>query len=101
VSVAALAQAVSSGRLILLIGVAIAALIVFGLLALSLRRRLLATEDPERGEAFDLETLQRQRRAGQITEEEFRTLRRALLGLPPEPAERGGDGEEPERSRDV
>jgi hypothetical protein len=31
-----------------------------------------------------MESLQRQHRAGRISDEEFRILRRALLGLPPE-----------------
>ncbi len=93
-----MAQAAPTGRIILLIGLAIVAVILFGLIALTLRRRLFG-DAVEQGEAFDMESLQRQRRAGLISEEEFRSLRRALLGLPPEnppPGEPSSDSSESE-----
>jgi hypothetical protein len=99
-SLAALAQAAPTGRVILLIGLAIAALLVFGLLALALRRRLFAGADAEPGEAFDMDTLQRQHKAGLISDEEFRTLRRALLGLPPEAAQAPGPAADSEADPD-
>lgn len=79
-----LAQSLPAGRLVLLIGLAIVALLAAGVAVVQLRRRLFGSHTADSG--FDLETLQRQLRAGEITEAEFRTLRRALLGLPPEPS---------------
>ncbi len=78
-----LAQEIPTGSLILRIGGVIVALIVLGVALLMIRRRLLAADDPAAA-PLDMETLQRQKREGTITEEEFRSLRRAILGLPPE-----------------
>lgn len=78
-----IAQQVPTGPIILRIGAVIVALIVLGVAVLAIRRRLLAADDPAAA-PLDMETLQRQKREGAITEEEFRSLRRAILGLPPE-----------------
>ncbi len=85
-----LSQQVPTGKLIGLIGGAIVVLIVLGVAVMALRRRLLA--EGEAGGGLDMETLQRQHRAGEISEEEFKTLRRAILGLPAEESRRGGGG---------
>jgi len=73
-------------RIAMLIGIAIVALIVFGLVIKKLRASLLGGGAPAPGESLDIGELQRQRDAGQISEEEFQSLRRAILGLPPKPA---------------
>ena len=85
-----LSQQVPTGKLIGLIGGAIVVLIVLGAVVMGLRRRLLGGE--ETGGGLDMETLQRQHRAGEISEEEFKTLRRAILGLPAEKSEQGVGG---------
>jgi hypothetical protein len=48
-----------------------------------LRRRVLSSEGRggAAGRSFSIEGLEEMRRAGQISEQEFRTLRRAALGL--------------------
>ena len=87
-----LAQAgdIPAGQIILRLGAAIVALIVLGLVVMALRRHLLGGDEPA-GAALDMETLQRQKKEGVISEEEFRSLRRALLGLPvEEPAGKAG-----------
>lgn len=76
-----LAQDIPTGAIMLRIGGVIVALIVLGVAVLSVRRRLLGGGPADSGAALDMETLQRQHREGAISEEEFRTLRRALLGL--------------------
>ena len=57
----------------------------------ALSRQLEQTWE-EAGGVLDMETLQRQHRAGEISEEEFKSLRRAILGLPAEKSERGVGG---------
>ncbi len=86
---------IPTGRIVLSIGGAIVGLIVLGLVLLAVRRRLLSGDDPARA-TLDMETLQRQKREGTISEEEFRSLRRALLGLPREGVAAGTEKDTPE-----
>jgi len=70
-------------RLLLYGGVLILAIAGLGLVVLWTRRRYYG---PERGaeqpdSAFSIEALEEFRRAGEISEEEFRSLRHAALGL--------------------
>lgn len=83
-TLAALAQqSATTVRLALLIGAAIVVLVLFGLAIKRLRSSLLGGGTGAPGETLDLGELQRQRDAGEISEEEFQSLRRAILGLPP------------------
>ena len=78
-----LAQAENpTGRAVVMIGIAIALLIVLGFAVTHLRRVFLQPEPPSGG--LDMETIQRRHRAGEISEAEFKALRRAILGLPAE-----------------
>lgn len=86
---------IPTGRLIVSLGGAIVGLIVLGLVLLAVRRRLLAGDDPARA-PLDMESLQRQKREGVISEDEFRSLRRALLGLPPEDVPAAPENDTPE-----
>jgi len=94
---AALAQqSAPTVRIALLIGAAIVVLILFGLAIKKLRASLLGGGTSAPGETLDLGELQRQRDAGEISEEEFQSLRRAILGLPPREADVGdGAGQGP------
>ncbi len=91
-----LAQQVPTSKIVTLIGGAIVVLIVAGLLLMALRRRLLAQH--QEGESLDMETLQRQHREGVISDDEFKTLRRVILGLPAEgePPKEAASGNGPE-----
>lgn len=71
-----------------------------------LRRRVRAAGESGRAEAFSVESLERMRLEGRITDEEFKRLRRQALGLAgaggekpisPSSTPRGGDdeGDEP------
>jgi len=82
-------QNAPTARIAVLIGAAIVVLILFGLAIKRLRSSLLGGGPSAPGETLDLGELQRQRDAGEISEEEFQSLRRAILGLPPREA--GGD----------
>jgi len=87
---------IPTGEIILRLGGAIVALIVLGLVVMALRRRLLGGNDPADA-ALDMDTLHRQKKDGIISEAEFRSLRRALLGLPAEDAAKSppGGGDQP------
>lgn len=64
--------------------VILALLLIVGLVALQWVRRRYHPSNVgglDGGSVFDIEGLERMRRAGLITEEEFRSLRRAALGL--------------------
>jgi hypothetical protein len=65
-------------------GVILTVLLIVGLVVVPwIRRRYHPSnvDGLDGGSVFDIEGLERMRRAGLITEEEFRSLRRAALGL--------------------
>jgi hypothetical protein len=63
-------------------GIILAVVLVFGsICAVWLRRRLLSGGGRGGRGGFDVERLEGLRRAGRISEEEFRALRRAALGI--------------------
>jgi len=66
----------------------ILALVVIGSIVVPwVRRRYLSPEsDSKPGSAFDIASLERSKREGLITDEEFRRLRRIALGLDIKPA---------------
>jgi hypothetical protein len=63
-------------------------LVILGLIVIPwVRRRYVASDsDGLAGTALDIESLERSRREGLITDEEFRQLRRVALGLDMTPA---------------
>jgi len=72
--------------------VTIAVLAVLGIGARVFRRIMLTPAEP--AATLDMETLSADHRAGRITDEEFRSLRRVVLGLGPaaeDPPEPGPD----------
>jgi hypothetical protein len=60
----------------------IAGFLLLGGLVIWLRRRSLKAQQPD-GPAFELQQLEDLKRMGTVSDEEFRRLRRAALGLPP------------------
>ncbi len=66
----------------------IAVLVILGLILIPwVRRRYMSGDSAGlAGSALDIESLERSRREGLITDEEFRRLRRAALGLDIKPA---------------
>ncbi|MFP4355655.1 MAG: hypothetical protein ACLFUJ_11090 [Phycisphaerae bacterium] len=66
-------------------------LITAAIWILFLRPRLLGGQDEETSSsyAFDIDTLEKMRQSGQISEDEFRKLRVFALGIGPDRAEKG------------
>lgn len=89
-----LTAAEGTTRAVFLIGVTIVVLAAVGIGARLFRRIMLTPAEP--AATLDLERLTREHRAGRITDEEFRSLRRAVLGLGPleeDPQPQDPDGE--------
>ena len=76
-----------------LFGAIIGVGIVLALVWIWIRRRFRPGADPGPSEpGFTIESLEAMRRDGRISDEEFRTLRAAVLGLPSRPAESDNKG---------
>ncbi len=74
-------------KLLLWGGILILAITALGIAVIVLRRRTLTRTDGAASENFSIGQLESLRDAGQISPEEFRRLRRGLLGLTEGPAE--------------
>ncbi len=64
-------------------GVLVAALLVLGFFVLMARRKMLARSGVAASEAFSIEDLAAMRASGQLSDEEFKQLRAAALGMAP------------------
>jgi len=101
------------GKLLIWTGVMIVAIILLGSAVLWLRRRVFARCARGEGDSgFSIDQLEELHRSGQLSEAEFRRLRRASLGLerptarksnssssPPGPDDDGEKGQAPEPPR--
>jgi hypothetical protein len=70
-----------AGRTLIWAGVFGGALMVLGAALLYIRRRFNLKYYESQDAAFRMEDLERMRESGEITEDEFRTLRKVALGL--------------------
>lgn len=61
-------------------GIVIGAILVLGVILVAMRRRF-GGEQPQGADDFSVEQVERLRRSGAISDEEFATLRRRALGL--------------------
>lgn len=72
------ADQAATNKVLLLIGIMIAAVLAGGLIILALRRRILQRETGDAGAGGLMENLREMVRKGQISEEEFKLARRKM-----------------------
>lgn len=82
-TILAQASAGSAGRdptkLLIVIGLLIVMVLIFGLAVLQLRRKILAKDDSPSAPASILDELRSMRKRGEITEEEYQAARRKMI----------------------
>ena len=77
---AGLALANGAGGVFLWFGAAIVAVLLMGVVLLALRRKFRpGSQGQEDRSTFSIDEIERMRSAGQISEDEFKALRRAIL----------------------
>jgi hypothetical protein len=74
---------------------ALVALSLAAFLLISWLRRRALRDEPAAGPAFTMESLEELRRSGQLSDDEYRALRRQVLGLPPAGAAEGSISSSP------
>jgi len=90
------------GQVLVWAAVLLAAILLLGVLVLGLRRVTTQRRSADSTEGFSIEQLESLRRNGQVSDEEFKRLRRALLGaaLPARVADDGRDAAGPPADND-